>query len=98
FLFSGRAGVQAQLQAMARATSRSPEPALTVTAEWATTSAAASSRSDSVPAVRSRGTMSVAIACNLSDGVVLAVDSAVTVPDPAGGGVAKVYENAQKLF
>jgi hypothetical protein len=42
--------------------------------------------------------VSVAIACNLSDGVVLAVDSAVTVPDPTGAGVAKVYENAQKLF
>ena len=49
-------------------------------------------------AVRSPPSMSVAIACNLSDGVVLAVDSAVTVADPAGAGVAKIYENAQKLF
>jgi hypothetical protein len=40
--------------------------------------------------------MSVAVACNLSDGVILGVDSAVTVPAP--GGIAKVYENAQKLF
>jgi hypothetical protein len=41
--------------------------------------------------------VTVAVSCNLSDGVVLAVDSAVTVPDPAGG-VAKIYEHAQKLF
>jgi hypothetical protein len=41
--------------------------------------------------------MTVAVSCNLSDGVALAVDSAVTLPDGAGG-VAKVYENAQKLF
>lgn len=41
--------------------------------------------------------MTVAASCNLSDGVVLAVDSAVTVPDGAGG-VAKIYENAEKLF
>jgi hypothetical protein len=40
--------------------------------------------------------MTVAISCNLSDGVVLGVDSAVTVPGP--GGVIKVYENAEKLF
>src|SRR5947207_2181008 len=40
--------------------------------------------------------MTVAVACNLSDGVILGVDSAVTVPSP--GGVAKVYENAEKLF
>lgn len=42
--------------------------------------------------------MTVAVSCNLSDGVALAVDSAVTVPDASGEGVAKVYENAQKLF
>lgn len=41
--------------------------------------------------------MTVAVSCNLSDGVALAVDSAVTLPD-ASGGVAKVYENAEKLF
>jgi hypothetical protein len=40
--------------------------------------------------------MTVAVSCNLSDGVVLGVDSAVTIP--AGQGVAKVYENAEKLF
>jgi hypothetical protein len=40
--------------------------------------------------------MSVAVSCNLSDGVVLGVDSAVTVPGP--GGIVKVYENAEKLF
>jgi hypothetical protein len=41
--------------------------------------------------------VTVAVSCNLSDGVVLAVDSAVTLPD-ASGGIAKVYENAEKLF
>jgi integrase len=41
--------------------------------------------------------VTVAVACNLSDGVALAVDSAVTLPDGTGG-IAKVYENAQKLF
>jgi len=40
--------------------------------------------------------MTVAVSCNLSDGVILGVDSAVTVPAP--GGVTKVYENAEKLF
>lgn len=40
--------------------------------------------------------MSVAVTCNLSDGVILGVDSAVTVP--SGAAVAKVYENAEKLF
>lgn len=40
--------------------------------------------------------MTVAISCNLSDGVILGVDSAVTVPGPSG--IAKVYENAEKLF
>ena len=40
--------------------------------------------------------MTVAVACNLPDGVILGVDSAVTVP--TAGGVAKVYENADKLF
>jgi len=43
--------------------------------------------------------MSVAVACNLSDGVILGVDSAVTVGVPGSPGVAaKVYENADKLF
>ena len=41
--------------------------------------------------------MTVAVSCNLSEGVVLGVDSAVTLPAP-GGGVAKTYENAEKLF
>jgi hypothetical protein len=41
--------------------------------------------------------VTVAVSCNLSDGVVLAVDSAVTLPD-GSGGIAKVYENASKLF
>jgi hypothetical protein len=43
--------------------------------------------------------VTVAVSCNLSDGVVLGVDSAVTVPAVGpGGGIAKVYENAEKLF
>jgi hypothetical protein len=41
--------------------------------------------------------VTVAISRNLSEGVVLAVDSAVMLPDP-GGGVMKIYENAEKLF
>lgn len=40
--------------------------------------------------------MTVAVSCNLSDGVILGVDSAVSLPAP--GGVAKIYENAEKLF
>jgi len=40
--------------------------------------------------------MTVAISCNLSDGVILGVDSAVSLPGP--GGILKVYENAEKLF
>ena len=40
--------------------------------------------------------MSVAVSCNLSDGVILGVDSAVTLP--SAEGVIKVYENAAKLF
>src|SRR5580692_1621738 len=39
--------------------------------------------------------MTVAISCNLSDGVILGVDSAVTV---AAGDHVKIWENAQKLF
>ncbi len=41
--------------------------------------------------------MTVAISCNLSEGVILGVDSAVTVPAP-DGGVVKVYEDGEKLF
>jgi hypothetical protein len=41
--------------------------------------------------------MSVAVSCNLSDGVILGVDSAVTV-SAAGKGIFKVYEHSQKLF
>lgn len=40
--------------------------------------------------------MTIALVCNVSDGVVMGVDAAVTVPAP--GGIAKVYENAEKLF
>ena len=40
--------------------------------------------------------MTVAISCNLSDGVILGVDSAVTVV--AGGDHLKIWENAEKLF
>jgi len=41
--------------------------------------------------------MTIAVAGNFPDGVVLGVDSAVTLSD-ANGKVAKVYENAEKLF
>lgn len=40
--------------------------------------------------------MSVAVVCNLSDGLVLGVDSAITIT--SSGEVAKVFENAEKLF
>lgn len=40
--------------------------------------------------------MTVAVSCNLSDGIILGVDSAITLQ--VSGGVAKVYENAEKLF
>lgn len=40
--------------------------------------------------------VTVAVSCNLSDGVILGVDSAVSVPVP--NGVDKIYENADKLF
>jgi hypothetical protein len=40
--------------------------------------------------------MSVAVSCNLSDGVIIGVDSAVTIS--FGQGVTKIYENAEKLF
>ena len=44
--------------------------------------------------------MSVAVSCNLSDGVILGVDSAVTLPGVIADRVSiiKVYENAAKLF
>jgi hypothetical protein len=40
--------------------------------------------------------MTVAISCNLSDGVILGVDSAVTVA--ASADHVKIWENAEKLF
>jgi hypothetical protein len=40
--------------------------------------------------------MSVAILCNLSDGVILGVDSALTVSDTQQ--ISKVFENSEKLF
>ncbi|HTC92883.1 MAG TPA: hypothetical protein VK699_05470 [Terriglobales bacterium] len=40
--------------------------------------------------------MSVAVVCNLSDGVILGVDSALTIGDASSP--AKVYEDAEKLF
>ncbi|HZU14653.1 MAG TPA: hypothetical protein VFB58_17590 [Chloroflexota bacterium] len=42
--------------------------------------------------------MTVAVSLNLSDGVILGVDSAVTILTPDGTGIAKVYDQAQKLF
>jgi len=39
--------------------------------------------------------VTVAIACNLSEGVILGVDSAASVPTPWG---TKIYETADKLF
>lgn len=41
--------------------------------------------------------MTVAVACNLAEGVVLGVDSAVTLGDKQGN-VVKTYEHAVKLF
>jgi len=42
--------------------------------------------------------MTIAVSCLLPDGVILGVDSAVTVNTSDGKGIAKVYENAEKLF
>ncbi len=47
--------------------------------------------------------MTVAVSCNLSDGVILGVDSAITlsgslVGSPQVVGVVKCYEHAEKLF
>jgi hypothetical protein len=41
--------------------------------------------------------MTVAVAINLSDGVILGVDSAVTIPNPYTG-IPKILEHADKLF
>lgn len=41
--------------------------------------------------------MTVAVACNLAEGVILGVDSAITMDD-GQGHVVKTYENATKLF
>lgn len=41
-------------------------------------------------------TMSVAVLCNLSDGIIFGVDSAVTVS--SAQGIHKVFEDAEKLF
>lgn len=40
--------------------------------------------------------MTVAVSCNLSEGVILGVDSAITVATPQG--ILKVYEQAEKMF
>jgi hypothetical protein len=42
--------------------------------------------------------VTVAVSLNLSDGVILGVDSAVTIFTADGTGIAKVYEQAEKLF
>ena len=59
----------------------------------------ATKASDRVAPLKEKGgeDMTVAVSCNLPDGVVLGVDSAITVAN-AQGQVIKVYENAQKLF
>jgi len=41
--------------------------------------------------------LTVAVSCNLSDGVILGVDSAISISNPQGA-VLKVYEDAEKLF
>ncbi|MBZ5695958.1 MAG: hypothetical protein LAN36_11445 [Acidobacteriia bacterium] len=40
--------------------------------------------------------MSVAVLCNLSDGLIIGVDSAITVSD--SNGIQKVFEDGEKLF
>jgi len=40
--------------------------------------------------------MSVAVLCNLSDGLIIGVDSAVTVAD--ADGIRKVFDDGEKLF
>jgi hypothetical protein len=40
--------------------------------------------------------LSVAVLCNLSDGLIIGVDSAVTVSD--ANGIQKVFEDGEKLF
>ena len=48
--------------------------------------------------------MSIAVVCNLSDGVILGADSAITVTASAGaqekrmGLIAKIYNEAEKVF
>lgn len=42
--------------------------------------------------------MTVAVSCNLADGVILGVYSAVTLTDPKTRNVVKTYENAEKLI
>jgi hypothetical protein len=41
--------------------------------------------------------VSIAVACTVPDGVVIGADSAITVAAP-GGGVLKVFEDAEKVF
>ena len=52
-----------------------------------------------------RPEVTIAVACNLADGVVMGVDSAITIHGivklPDGGqqsGIMKVYNDAEKLF
>ena len=40
--------------------------------------------------------MSVAVLCNLSDGLIIGVDSAITIFD--ANSIQKVFEDAEKLF
>jgi hypothetical protein len=40
--------------------------------------------------------MSVAVLCNLSDGLIIGADSAITVRD--ADGIQKVFEDGEKLF
>jgi len=42
--------------------------------------------------------LTVAVAVNLSEGVILAADSAATVTDATGTQIIKIYENADKVF
>jgi len=60
-------------------------------------------RINSREGLEGRYDMTVAVSCNLSDGVILGVDSAITLSgSPAGQsnivGVIKCYEQAEKLF
>ncbi|HZS94921.1 MAG TPA: hypothetical protein VFA78_09000 [Chloroflexota bacterium] len=42
--------------------------------------------------------MTIAVSLNLPDGVILGIDSAVTILTQDGTGIAKVYEQGEKLF